>query len=277
MADIIKAVILGIIEGITEWLPVSSTGHLILADEFIKFGMSEDFKVMFDVVIQLAAIMAVVVLFWHKLWPFCNKKNETTLIKKYCKADIWQMWFKVFVATIPAIIMGLLFDEWLTENFHNAYVVAAMLIIYGIAFIIVENKFTSKAGKLTTVSEITYPIALYIGLFQVLSLIPGTSRSGATIIGGLLLGLSRTLAAEFTFFLAVPVMFGASALRLFDFGLDFTLPEITVLAAGMITAFIVSMVSINFLMNYVKKHDFKIFGKYRIVLGAFVLLYFLIA
>ncbi len=275
MGDIIKAVILGIIEGITEWLPVSSTGHLILADEFINFGMSEDFKEMFDVVIQLAAIMAVVVLFWHRLWPFCINNNEKTLVKKYCKIDIWQMWFKVFVATIPAIIMGLLFDEWLTENFHNAYVVSLMLIIYGVAFIIVENKFKGKSSKYNKISELTYPVALYIGLFQVLSLIPGTSRSGATIIGALILGTSRTLAAEFTFFLAVPVMFGASALRLFNFGLNFTVLEIAVLAVGMITSFAVSMVSINFLMNYVKKHDFKIFGKYRIVLGVVVLLYFI--
>ncbi len=274
MIDILKAIILGVIEGITEWLPVSSTGHLILADEFIKLNAGEDFKAMFDVVIQFAAILAVVVLFFNKLWPFCINKNEKTLIGKYCKKDIWQMWFKVLVAVLPAMVVGLPLDDWMTENLHNAYVVGAMLILYGIAFIVVENKYSSNKKALTQVSEITYKLAFGIGMFQVLSLVPGTSRSGATIIGALILGLSRTLAAEFTFFLAIPVMVGASALKLIKFGFNFTSMELAILAAGMITSFVVSMISIKFLMNYVKKHDFKVFGIYRIALGAVVLLYF---
>ncbi len=276
MIDVIKAIILGIIEGITEWLPVSSTGHLILADEFIKFGMSDEFKEMFDVVIQLAAIMAVVVIFWHKLWPFHIDKNASTLIDKYCKKDTWQMWFKVLVAIVPAMVVGLLFDDWMSENLHNAYVVAAMLIFYGVAFIIVENFFKGKKSRYNGLGQLSYNVAFGIGMFQVLSLVPGTSRSGATIIGALILGCSRTLAAEFTFFLAVPVMFGASALKLFNFGLNFTLHEIIVLATGMLVSFIVSMLSINFLMGYVKKHDFKVFGFYRIVLGIVVLAYFML-
>ncbi len=274
MIDIFKAILLGIIEGITEWLPVSSTGHLILADEFIKINASEEFKTMFDVVIQFAAIIAVIVLFFDKLWPFCINRNETTLINKYCKKDVWHMWFKVLVAVLPAMVIGLPLDNWMTENLHNAFVVGAMLILYGIAFIVVESKYKNRQNALTKVSEITYKLAFGIGMFQVLSLVPGTSRSGATIIGALILGLSRTLAAEFTFFLAIPVMAGASLIKLLNFGFYFTAMEVAILATGMITSFIVSMISINFLMNYVKNHDFKVFGIYRIALGAVVLIYF---
>ncbi len=274
MTDIIKALILGIVEGITEWLPISSTGHLILADEFIKLGQSDEFKQMFDVVIQLAAIMAVVCIFWHKLWPFCINKSGKTLIDTYCKKDVFTMWFKVLVAILPAMVIGLPLDDWMSENLHNVYVVSAMLIVYGVIFIVVENYYRDKTFKVNDISQITYRIALGIGAFQVLSLVPGTSRSGATIIGALLLGCTRTVAAQFTFYLAVPVMFGASFLKLIKFGFNFTGIEIAVLASGMISAFLVSLLAIRFLMDYVKKHDFKVFGWYRIALGAVVLLYF---
>ncbi len=281
MFDLIKAVILGIVEGITEWLPISSTGHLILADEFIRLGVSDAFKEMFDVVIQLGAILAVVVLFWNKLWPFQNKagavrhQNEGAgayFVRRFCKTDVWVMWFKVVVAILPAMVIGLPLDDWMTEHLHNPPVVAAMLILYGVLFIWMENR--RRTPTLTELPDLTYRVALFIGLFQVLSLVPGTSRSGATILGAMLLGCSRTLAAEFTFFLAVPVMAGASLIKVLKFGFDFTGMELAVLAVGSVTAFLVSLASIRFLMGYVKKHDFKVFGWYRIGLGILVLAYF---
>ncbi|MEG1073891.1 MAG: undecaprenyl-diphosphate phosphatase [Ruthenibacterium sp.] len=275
MIDIFKAALLGIIEGITEWLPISSTGHLILADELIKLGVTPAFKEMFDVVIQLGAILAVVVLFWSKLWPFCNNRAEKGFIDRYCKKDVWSMWFKVVVATLPAMIIGLPLDDWMTEHLHNPPVVAAMLILYGIFFILLETFYTKgRRFAVRRISQMTYPIALGIGLFQVLSLVPGTSRSGATILGAMLLGCSRTISAEFTFFLAIPAMAGASLIKLLKFNFAFTGMEIGILLTGMLVAFIVSVFSIHFLMNYVKKHDFKIFGWYRIVLGIVVLGYF---
>lgn len=279
MIEILKSIFLGIVEGITEWLPVSSTGHLILVDEFIKLDMSDDFKEMFDVVIQLGAIMAVVILCWKKLFPFGKKNNNAPLSKQgmgsYIKTDIFTMWFKVLAACIPAAVIGLLFDDKLNELFYNPTVVAIALIVFGIAFIIVENHNKGKAAKVNHVSELTYKAAFIIGAFQLIAAVfPGTSRSGATIVGALLIGISRTVAAEFTFYLAVPVMFGASLLKLVKFGFDFSSSELAVLAAGMITAFVVSIVVIKFLMDYIKKHDFKAFGWYRIILGALVLLYF---
>ena len=279
MWEIIKAVIIGIVEGITEWLPISSTGHIILVSQFIDLDKSQDFKDMFDVVIQLGAIMAVVVIFWSKLWPFGKKNNNVPLSDKgfgsYVKKDIFIMWFKVLVACIPSIIVGLTLNDWIKANLYNEWVIAAALIVFGIAFIVVENWNKGRTPKINTIGELTYRAALIIGCFQLIAaLFPGTSRSGATIIGALLIGVSRTVAAEFTFYLAVPVMFGASLLEVMDFGTDFTKSEIAVLAAGMITAFLVSLFVIKFLMDYIKKHDFKVFGWYRIALGILVLIYF---
>ncbi|MBE6844305.1 MAG: undecaprenyl-diphosphate phosphatase [Ruminococcus sp.] len=277
--EILKAVILGIVEGITEWLPVSSTGHMILVDEFLKLKVSDDFKEMFEVVIQLGAIMAVVVIFWKKLWPFGKKNNVSPLKKEgigsYIKTDIFQMWFKVLIACIPAAVIGLILDDWLNEHFYNPWVVSIALIVFGIAFIIIEKWNKNRKPKVNTIAELTYQAALIIGLFQLIAAIfPGTSRSGATIVGALLIGISRTVAAEFTFYLAVPVMFGASLLKLVKFGFDFSTDELVILASGMITAFVVSVFVIKFLMDYIKKHDFTVFGWYRIVLGALVILYF---
>ena len=261
---IFKAIILGIVEGITEWLPVSSTGHMILVDEFINLNVSPAFKEMFFVVIQLGAVMAVVVLYWKKLFPFSTK--EKFLIKE----ETFQMWFKIVVACIPAAVVGILFDDKIDELFYNYQTVALALIMVGIAFIIVEKRTK------TELSDITYKDAIIIGLFQLIAAIfPGTSRSGATIIGAIMFGVSRGLATEFTFFLAIPVMFGASLLKVLKFGLVFTGTEIAVLLIGMIVAFIVSMISIKFLTDYVKKHDFTVFGWYRIILGIIVILYFL--
>lgn len=268
--EILKAIILGIIEGITEWLPISSTGHMILADEFIQLNTSDAFKEMFFVVVQLGAIMAVVVLFWNKLFPFSLKDKKLEI-----KKDIFELWFKVIVAALPAAVIGLLFDDMLNAIFYNYQTVALMLIIYGILFIIVENRNKNRVPKVETLEALTYKTALMIGLFQVLALIPGTSRSGATIIGAILIGTSRFVAAEFTFFLAIPVMVGASLLKLLKFGLAFTASELTILLVGMFVAFIVSVLAIKFLMGYIKKHDFKAFGYYRIVLGIIVLAYFL--
>ena len=272
MLEILKAFILGLVEGITEWLPVSSTGHMILVDEFIKLNVSDEFRSMFLVVIQLGAILAVVVMFWKKLWPF-GMKEKKLLIKK----PIFTMWFKVLVACIPAAIVGLLFDEELEALFYNWQTVSIMLILVGICFIVIENYNKKRTPKINSIAEITYPIAFYIGLFQLIAAIfPGTSRSGATIVGALLLGVSRTVAAEFTFFLAVPVMFGASALKLVQYGFSYTGQEIASLLVGLVTAFVVSLVIIKFLMSYIKKHDFKVFGWYRIVLGVVVIGYFTI-
>ena len=272
MLEILKAFILGLVEGITEWLPVSSTGHMILVDEFIKLNVSDEFRSMFLVVIQLGVILAVVVMFWKKLWPF-GMKEKKLLIKK----PIFTMWFKVLVACIPAAIVGLLFDEELEALFYNWQTVSVMLILVGICFIVIENYNKKRTPKINSIAEITYPIAFYIGLFQLIAAIfPGTSRSGATIVGALLLGVSRTVAAECTFFLAVPVMFGASALKLVQYGFSYTGQEIAILLVGLVTAFVVSLFIIKFLMSYIKKHDFKVFGWYRIVLGVVVIGYFTI-
>lgn len=272
--EIIKAIFFGIVEGITEWLPISSTGHLILLDEFIKLNVSEHFFELFEVVIQLGAILAVVVMYFKTICPFGFGK------KKKERLETWNLWGKILVACVPAAIIGILFDDWLTAHLHNSTIVSLMLIIYGIAFIVIESK---GLGKQTTedLNKITYKQALGVGAFQLLSLIPGTSRSGSTIIGGLFLGLKRSVAAEFTFFLAIPVMVGASLLKLLkyvlDFGFAFEAMELIILGVGCLVAFLVSIFVIKFLMSYIRKHDFKAFGWYRIVLGIIVLLYFLIA
>ena len=266
---ILKTILLGIVEGITEWLPISSTGHLILADEFIKLNMTDQFMEMFNVVIQLGAIMAVVVLYFHKLNPFSPKKNHKE------KMDTVILWTKVILAVFPAAIIGILFDDWLDAHFYNPPVVAAMLIIYGILFIVIENRNKrNRRRPMDDLNRLSYAMALGIGVFQVLALIPGTSRSGATILGGILLGCSRTVAAEFSFFLGIPVMFGASLLKILKFGLVFTSTELIVLIVGMVVSFVVSIVAIKFLLGYIKKNDFKAFGVYRIVLGLLVILYF---
>ena len=278
MLDIIKSIILGIVEGITEWLPISSTGHLIIADEFIKLGQSAEFKEMFNVVIQLGAILAVVVLYWTKIWPFTFKKSEgynyLTKGNGYIKKDIMDMWFKVVVAILPAAIIGIPFDDLFEEHFHNYIVVALALIVYGILFIIIERKNKNAVPKVASVTDITYKTALIIGMFQALSLIPGTSRSGSTILGAIIIGVSRVAAAEFSFYMAIPVMFGASFIKLLKFGLDFTSEELIILAVGMVTAFVISVVAIKFLMSYIKKKDFTAFGYYRIILGIILIAFF---
>lgn len=271
MFDLLKALFLGLIEGITEWLPISSTGHLILAEEFIKLGTSEAFKEMFNVVIQLGAIMAVVVLYFHKLNPFSPKKSGRQ------KQLTIQLWVKVVIAVLPAIVVGLPLDDWLDEHLYNYVIVAITLIIYGILFILIENRNKRVKPQITKLSDLPYLTALIIGLFQVLALIPGTSRSGATIIGALLIGTSRQVAAEFTFYLAIPVMAGASFLKLVKFGFQYSAIEVGVLAVGCLSAFFVSVFAIKFLVGYIKKHDFKVFGYYRIILGVIVLGYFLIS
>lgn len=268
--EILKVVFLGIVEGITEWLPISSTGHMLLVDEFITLDASNSFKDMFFVIIQLGAILAVVTIFWNKMWPFQMKDKTQSVFKK----DTWSMWFKTVVACIPGAVVTLLFDDFIEAHLHTAVVISIALIFYGIAFIVIENWNKTRTPKVETLNDITYKTAFFIGMFQVLSIIPGTSRSGATIIGALLLGVSRVAAAEFTFFLAVPVMFGLSALKLIKFGLSFTSAEFAILIIGCVVAYLVSIVVIKFLMGYIKKHDFKIFGWYRIVLGVIVLLYF---
>ena len=268
--DIIQTIILGIVQGITEWLPISSTGHMILIDEFLKLNVSPEFMTMFLVVIQAGSILAVVTLFFKKLFPWgFNKTKEET-------KDTFSLWFKIAVACIPAVIIGLLFDDLIDELFFNPWTVAIALIFYGILFIIIETLQKNKKPKVEDVKDITYKTAFIIGVFQVLALIPGTSRSGATIIGGLLLGLNRTTAASYTFFLAVPIMFGASFLRMLRFGFSFTTQELTILIVGTLTAYIVSILAIRFLLKYVKKNDFKIFGYYRIALGIIVIIYFLL-
>lgn len=271
--EIIKVIILGIVEGITEWLPISSTGHMIIVDEFIKLNMSAAFMEMFFVVIQLGAILAVVVIFWSKIFPFKKLKGKGEL-RIGIDMDIMSMWIKVIVSCLPAAVIGILFDDIIEETFYNYKVVAAMLIIYGIIFIVVERWNKNRAAKAASIEQLTMKMALIIGVFQVLALIPGTSRSGATIIGGLLIGASRVVAAEFTFYLAIPVMFGASLLKILKFGLSFTFDEIVVLVLGMATAFLVSVWAIKFLMGYIKKHDFTFFGYYRIILGIIVLFIF---
>ena len=266
LIEIIKALLMGIVEGVTEWLPISSTGHMILVEQIIRFDASDAFLSMFRVVIQLGAIMAVVVLFWGKLWPFGLQKGRVV-----SKPQVWDLWFKVVAATLPVLLISPL-DDWMEARFYNYITVAAMLILYGILFIVVENR--GAAPRLTHLEQIGYKEALIIGLWQTLAIIPGTSRSGATIVGGLLLGLSRAAVAEFTFYLAIPVMAGASLLKVVKFILDgqtMTSTEIAILVTGCLSAFVVSMAAIRFLMAYVKSHDFKFFGLYRIALGALVL------
>lgn len=271
--EVIKAILFGIVEGITEWLPVSSTGHLILLDEFVKLDVTAEFYEMFQVVIQLGAILAVLVLFFHKLNPFSPKKGEIE------KKQTWSLWFKVVVAVIPSAVLGLLLDDWMDEHLYNYIVVALTLIIYGVAFIIVERQNKGLEPRIADVHAIDYRTALFIGAFQVLSLIPGTSRSGSTILGGILLGVSRPAAAEFSFFLAIPTMLGASALKLLKYFLEGAMPdatEIMVLVVGCVVSFIVSMLVIKALMEYVRKRSFSAFGIYRIILGAAVIGYFLV-
>lgn len=271
--EIIKVIILGIVEGITEWLPISSTGHMLLVDEFITLKASAEFKEMFFIVIQLGAILAVVTIFWKRMWPFQMPAEDKSIFKK----DIWSMWFKTVVACIPGAVVTLALDDYIDAHFHTPIVIAIALIFYGVAFIVIENWNKTRTPVTNELSDITYRTAFIIGLFQVLSIIPGTSRSGATIIGALIIGVSRVAAAEFTFFLAVPVMFGYSALKLLKFGLGISGEELVILVIGMVVAYLVSVVVIKFLMSYIKKHDFKVFGWYRIVLGIIVLAYFAIA
>ena len=285
--EIIKAIIYGIVEGVTEWLPISSTGHLILVESLMPFkplengvGVSEEFFGMFDVVIQLGAILAVVVLFWKQIWPFAltRKERETeggTGLMSYFKKDIWVLWFKILVSCVPAAVIGILFDDVFDELFYNPTSVAIALIVFGVAFILVENWNRGRKPVIRKLSQITWQTAFLIGVFQLLAAIfPGTSRSGATIVGALLSGVSRTVAAEYTFFLAIPVMFGASLLKVVKFGFAFTGMELTLLGVGTGVSFIVSLFVLRFLMAYIKKHNFKIFGWYRIVLGIVVLVYF---
>lgn len=273
MIEILKSILYGIVEGITEWLPISSTGHMILLEEIMPMNVSKSFWSMFLVVIQLGAILAVVVLYWNKIFPFRkNKEGKYTSVK-----SIWILWSKILVATIPAAIIGLALDDWIDAHLYNGFVVAIMLILVGVAFIYIENRNKDMRPSVNSLSALSYKDALIIGLFQVVaSILPGTSRSGATIVGGLMIGVSRAVAAEFTFFLAIPVMFGASLLKLVKFGLAFSVLEFFILVIGMVVAFFVSIFVIRFLMSYIKKHDFKVFGWYRIVLGAFVLIFFAI-
>lgn len=268
MLDILKAIIFGIVEGITEWLPISSTGHLIILEELLKLDQGDAFFEMFQVVIQLGAILAVIVIYFHKLNPFSPKKTEKQ------KMLTWQIWIKVVIGCVPAGVIGLLFNKQIDKLLYHWYVVAIMLIVYGILFIIVENYQKDKTPQVTKFSQLTIPMILIIGVFQMLALIPGTSRSGATIVGALMIGVSRSLAAEYTFFLAIPVMFGASFVKLLDFGFNFTAMQGAVLLVGMIVSFAVSIVAIKFLMSYIRKNDFKVFGYYRIVLGVIVFLFF---
>lgn len=283
MIEILKAILFGIVEGITEWLPISSTGHMILLNEIVSLNVSEEFYSMFEVVIQLGAILAVVILFWNQIWPFGKKNNKEPLVKDgigaFVKWDIFKLWFHILVSCVPAAIVGLLFDTQLEALFYNYQTVAIMLILFGIAFIVIENYHKGKKAKVTTLAGIDYKLAFWIGMFQLIAAVfPGTSRSGATIVGALLLGVSRTVAAEYTFFLAIPVMFGASLLKGVKFlaSASMTSMEGAILAVGMIVAFVVSFFVIKFLLGYIKKHDFKVFGYYRIALGIIVILFFLI-
>lgn len=269
IVEILKAVLFGVVEGITEWLPISSTGHMILLDEFVQLNVSEEFLSMFLVVIQLGAIMAVVILFWNQLWPFSTKE------KYFIKKDTFSMWFKILAACIPAAVVGILFEEKLDELFYNYWTVALALIVFGVLFIVIEKQNRGMRIKINSISEITYPAALWIGVFQLIAAVfPGTSRSGATILGAIMIGVSRTVAAEFTFFLAVPVMLGASLLKIVKFGFTFTSMELVLLIVGMAVAFLVSIAVIKFLLGYIRKHDFTVFGWYRIILGIVVLAYF---
>ena len=279
MIEILKAILFGIVEGITEWLPISSTGHMILLNEIVSLNVSDEFYSMFEVVIQLGAILAVVILFWNQIWPFGKKDNKEPLAKTgagaYIKWDIFKLWFHILVSCVPAAIVGVLFDEQLEALFYNYQTVAVTLILYGVLFIVVENYNKNRRPQTRKLEALPWSTALLIGVFQVLALIPGTSRSGSTILGAILLGCSRSVAAEFSFFLSIPVMFGASLLKLLKFGLHFTGYEAAILLVGMVTAFIVSILAIKFLMGYIKKNNFKPFGYYRIALGVLVLAYFI--
>ncbi|MBR1729147.1 MAG: undecaprenyl-diphosphate phosphatase [Selenomonadaceae bacterium] len=266
-AELLKTILIGVVEGLTEWLPISSTGHMILVDEFVKLDVSKSFMDMFLVVIQLGAILAVVVLNFEKLNPFSPWKSRLQ------KKNTFQLWYKVLIACIPAAVVGLPLNHWMEEHLMTTPVVASMLILYGILFIVVENFNRYRIPIARDVDHLSYKIAFLIGMFQVLALVPGTSRSGATILGGILLGTSRQVAAEFTFYLAIPVMFGASLLKLVKFGFNYTASEVVILIVGMITAFIVSIISIKFLLHYIKKNDFTAFGWYRIALGVIVFIY----
>ena len=268
MLEALKVIILGIVEGITEWLPISSTGHLILVEEFVKLNFSQSYLDMFNVVIQLGAIMAVVVIYFHRLNPFSPKKTEKQ------KKMTLQLWVKVVIASIPAGVVGILFNDFIEEKFNNSYVVATMLIVVGVLFIVIENRHKGRKPQITKISQMGVPVLIWIGVFQMLAMIPGTSRSGATIIGALTLGVSRTAAADFTFFLAIPAMAGASLVKLRHFGFDFTGIGLGLLLLGCVVSFVVSILAIKFLLKYIQNHDFKAFGYYRIVLGIIVFLYF---
>ena len=268
MLDILKAIIFGIVEGITEWLPISSTGHLIILEELLKMSQGDEFFEMFQVVIQLGAILAVIVIYFHKLNPFSPKKTQKQ------KMMTWQIWIKVVIGCVPAGVIGLLFNNQIDKLLYHWYVVAITLIVYGVLFIVVENYQKDKTPQVTKFSQLTIPMILIIGVFQMLALIPGTSRSGATIVGALMIGVSRSVAAEYTFFLAIPVMFGASLLKLINFGFNFTAMQVAVLLVGVVVSFAVSIVAIKFLMSYIRKNDFKVFGYYRIALGVIVFLFF---
>lgn len=272
MIEILKTILFGIVEGITEWLPISSTGHMILLDEFVKLDVSEAFWDLFLVIIQLGAILAVVLIYWDKIFPFRVRGRWGVDRQKM------NMWGKILVASIPAGVLGILFDDLFTAWFYNYQTVAIMLILFGVLFIVIENRNRNSVPRVRSIASITYPTAFMIGVFQLIAAVfPGTSRSGATIVGALLLGVSRTVAAEFTFFLAIPAMFGGSAIKLLKAGFHFSASEVGLLVLGMAVAFIVSIFAIKFLMSYIKKHDFKVFGWYRIVLGILVLLYFAIS
>ena len=291
--EILKVILLGIVEGVTEWLPISSTGHMILINELIHLDVRQEFMEVFLVVIQLGAILAVIFLFWSKIWPFCNhtltpeekkeiksarglKRHFLNFVLRHCDVDKWVLWFKIFVACIPTICVALPFNDFIEEKFNNYVVVAVALIVYGIAFIVIETVNRGKRPRIRRLERMNFWTALAIGFFQVLSVVPGTSRSGSTIIGGMICGCSRSVASEFTFFLAIPVMFGASLLKLVKFGFDFSGWEAFLLILGMVIAFFVSIFAIKFLLNYIRRHDFKAFGWYRIILGAVVLAFFLI-
>ena len=265
LIELLKVIIIGIIQGITEWLPISSTGHMILADELLRLNVSDAFMEMFRVVIQFGSILAVVVLYFHKLNPFAPSKSDVQ------KRQTWRLWFKVIVGIIPAGIVGVLFDDWLNDHLYNYVTVAVALIVYGVAFIVIEKIRKGKTPRVDSVDRLDYKTALGVGCFQTLSLIPGTSRSGSTILGAMILGMSREAAAEFSFFMAIPVMLGASLLKMLKFGFSFTSSELIVLIVGVLIAFVVSVAAIKFLTGFIKKHSFAVFGWYRIILGAIVL------
>lgn len=275
IVEILKAVLFGVVEGITEWLPISSTGHMILLNEFVKLNVSEEFWNLFLVVIQLGAILAVVILYWKTIWPFKRVKTKQGGSKIKFRKQTFILWLEALVACIPAGVVGVLADDWLDEHLYTPQIVAIMLIVVGVAFIIIEIFNANRVPRVEKLRDLTFKDAFVIGLFQLIAaVLPGTSRSGATILGGLMIGISRTVAAKFTFILAIPVMAGASLLKIVKYGFNFTGFELAILGTGMVVAFVVSIVIIAFLMNYIRKHDFKVFGVYRIILGILVLVYF---